>query len=401
MQHDFDTRIVGDRTSSAKWGVMYDHNPQLGSEIVPLSVADMEFPAPAPVVEALGDFLKNPFLGYTKPTQAFYDACIGWQRRRHGWEPDQDILVTSNGVVPAIYHAVRAYTQPGEGVIIQTPVYYPFSSAITANGRTLVENPLKLVEAENGSHRYEMDFEDLAAKAADPANRMLVLCSPHNPVGRVWSAVELRRLLDICLANDVLVVADEIHDDLIMPGLRHTAIMCVADPSEYDRLVVCTAPSKTFNLAGCQASVIYIPNAELRRRFQEERMALGDAGMLNAFGYVSTIAAYTQCDEWLDQLIPYIQGNYELLRGFVANCLPEVEVYPLEGTYLAWLDFRAWGLSDKDLDAFMEDQAYLFLDPGHLFGSAGSGFERVNLACPRSVLNAALDRLAIASRKLR
>ena len=282
-----------------------------------------------------------------------------------------------------------------------THVYYPFSLAVEQSGRTLVDNPLKVVETEDGGHRYEMDFDDLAQKCADPANKMLILCSPHNPVGRVWSAVELRRLLDACFANDVIIVADEIHDDLIMPGQSHTAIMKVADPSEYAKMVVCTAPSKTFNLAGCQTSAIYIPSPDLRKRFVDGRTLLGDFGMLNSFGYVATTAAYTQCDEWLEELIPYIQGNYELLKGFLSSCMPEVEVYPLEGTYLAWVDFRAWGLSDEELESFMKDDAYLYLDEGHMFGKGGSGFERFNLACPRSVLNAALDRLAIASQKVR
>lgn len=400
MGYDFETHVSRENTGSAKWDAMYRRNPRVGHEIVPLSVADMELPNPPEVIDALRSYLDDAILGYTEPTDAFYDACIGWQARHHGWTPARAWLVTSPGVVPAIFNAVSSLTEEGDGVIIQPPVYYPFRMAVERTGRTLVTNPLRRVELEEGGHSYEMDFEDLAQKAADPRNRMLVLCSPHNPVGRVWRADELRRLLDICVQNDVIVVSDEIHDDLVMPGHAHTTIMRVAEAGEYDHILVCTAPSKTFNLAGCQASAIYIPDEALRERFEEgfAKVALRE---LNAFAYVATQAAYTRCDEWLDQLIELVWSNYRMLRGFLAAYLPEVELYPLEGTYLAWLDFGSWGLSKEELEAFMCEEALLFPDEGSMFGHEGDCFERLNLACPTDVLEAALERLVHAARERR
>ena len=397
MRYDFDTKISTDRSSSAKWREMLNHNSRLGAEIVPLSVADMEFRNPPEVIEALRDFLKETTLGYAAPTEAYYDACLAWQKRRHGWLPERRSLVPTAGIVPAIFNAVRSLTEPGDGIIIQPPVYRPFRLSIQKNGRKLVENPLKIIEAQDGTHRYEMDFDDLEAKAADPNTKMLILCSPHNPVGRVWSAEELRRLLDACLEHDVIIVCDEIHDDLIMPGHEHAAIMCVADAGEYDKLLICTAASKTFNLAGCQSSAIYIPDQQLRERFCEGLDQVAQGGGLNAFAYVSTTAAYTRCDEWLDQLITYVQENYNFLKGYLARFLPSVEVYPMEGTYLAWVDFRSWSLSSSELESFMREDALLFLDEGHVFGTGGSGFERFNLACPRSVLGDSLERLVLAT----
>ncbi len=397
MKYDFSSKVSRSSSGSLKWASMYEKNPRVGKGIVPLSVADMELPNPPEVIEALVGYLQGgAVLGYMGPTDEFVDACVSWQARHHGWMPQKSSLVTSPGVVPAIYNAVRSLTDPGDGVIVQSPVYYPFSEAVKRAGRTLVDNPLRVVELEDGSHRYEMDFEDLERKVASPRVKLLILCSPHNPVGRVWTAEELRRLLDACVRNDVIVIADEIHDDLIMPGITHTAIMSVAEAGEYDHLVVCTAPSKTFNLAGCQASAIYIPDESLRDRFVGGLRDI-PLGSLNAFAYVSTTAAYTLCDEWLEQLIGLVWGNFELLRGTLNNYHPELEVYPLEGTYLAWVDFRPWGLTNEELERFMCQDALLFLDEGYIFGEGGGGFERFNLACPRSVMEESLERLVHAA----
>ena len=394
MEHDFTTHVNRRGQGSSKWESMLRECPTAGVDVVPLSVADMEFENPPEVKRALHALVDSAVLGYTEPTSRFFDACVGWQERRHAWSPRKEWIVTSSGVVPAFFNAVRSLTREGEGVIIQPPVYYPFKMAVEASGRTLVENPLIL---EGG--RYEMDFDDLANKAADPANTMLILCSPHNPVGRVWSAEELRRLVDICVVNDVLIVSDEIHDDLIMPGYEHTTIMRVMRPDEYDHVIVCTAPSKTFNLAGCQASVIYVPDEDVRTRFSDGFRRLAQFS-LNIFGYTSTIAAYEECADWLDELIGVVWGNYELLSNWVARRHPELVAYPLEGTYLAWVDFRAWGLGSKELESFMKGEARLWLDEGYVFGESGAGFERINLACPADVLVTSLDRLdAAASRR--
>ena len=394
MEHDFTTHVNRRGQGSSKWESMLRDCPAAGEDVVPLSVADMEFENPPEVRRALHALVDSAVLGYTEPTRRFFDACVSWQERRHAWSPRKEWIVTSSGVVPAFFNAVRSLTREGGGVIIQPPVYYPFKMAVEASGRTLVENPLIL---EGG--RFVMDFDDLENKAADPANTMLILCSPHNPVGRVWSAEELRRLVDICVVNDVLIVSDEIHDDLIMPGYEHTTIMRVMRPDEYDHVIVCTAPSKTFNLAGCQASVIYVPDEGVRTRFSEGFRRLAQFS-LNIFGYTATIAAYEECAAWLDELIGVVRGNYELLSNWVARRHPELVAYPLEGTYLAWVDFRAWGLGSKELESFMKGEARLWLDEGYVFGESGAGFERINLACPADVLVTSLDRLdAAASRR--
>ena len=396
MHYDFQTLPQRRGTGSAKWELMYRDQPDLGPDVVPLSVADMEFENPPEVKQALRDWLDGAVMGYTDPTDEFFSACLGWQERRHGWTPKREWVATSPGVVPAIFNAVRTLTSPGDGVIVQPPVYYPFFMAVEASGRRIVRNPL-VVDRADGAPRYRMDFDDLERKAADPANTMLVLCSPHNPVGRVWTRRELERVLDICARHGVTIVADEIHDDLIMPGVRHTAILSVARPADWPRLVVCTAPSKTFNIAGCQASVNYVPAADVRERFVRGFRDVASTE-LNCFAYPATIAAYTLCDEWLGQLLGVIWSNYQMLRDFMREHMPEVEVYPLEGTYLAWTDFGAWGLTSQELERFMHRNAQLYLDEGHVFGSEGDGFERFNLACPEHVLHSALERLNAAAR---
>lgn len=303
-------------------------------------------------------------------------------------------ICTTPGVVPAIFNAVRQLTCAGDGVIIQPPVYYPFRRAVERAGRTLIENPLIL---EDGA--YRIDFDGLEELASRDDAKTIILCSPHNPVGRVWSVAELRRLVDICAANDVLIISDEIHNDLIMPGCAHTTIANVMSEAELARTIVCTAPSKSFNLAGCQSSVIYIPDEGLRERFRAGFEDLSLNG-LNAFAYTATVAAYEKCEPWLNQVIDLVWTNFSTLVNWVAQSHPELDIYELQGTYLAWVDFRAWGLADEELKRFMRQEALLWLDEGELFGQGGEGFERFNLACPVDVLAGALERLdAAASRR--
>lgn len=396
MRYDFTTRPQRSESGSSKWNSMLKINPSAFHGIVPLSVADMEFPLAPPIAQALSRFSQTSCLGYTDPTDEYYEACVLWQRRRHGWPAEKDWIATTPGVVPALFNAVRSFASEGDGVIIQPPVYRPFRDAIERGGRRVVENPLLPPDGNAlgtaGRPRYRIDFEDLAIKAADPRARLLLLCSPHNPVGRVWEPAELRRLLDICVQNDVIVVSDEIHGDVTMPGHDFTSIMGVADPSDYDHIVVCTSPSKSFNIAGCQSSAIFVPDEHLRERF-EEGMADAAFFQLNAFAYPATIAAYTLCDEWLEQLLGVVENNYGILRGAIEAYLPGVKVMPLEGTYLAWMDFRAWGLADAERSRILEQEAMLFLDHGPKFGAQGSGFERLNLACPSDVIEGALERL--------
>jgi putative C-S lyase len=388
MSHyDFSTLVDRTAQSSAKWAAMHDANPRVPSSIPPFSVADLDLPTAPEIRTGLQAFMADAVFGYTRPPATFTQAVLGWMQRRHGWQVDPDWLVQSNGVVPAIFTAVRAYTQPGDGVIVQTPAYYPFYTAIESNHRRIARNALVIRDG-----RYAIDFDGLQRLAADPANKLLVLCSPHNPTGRVWTRAELRRVADIALANNVIVVSDEIHFDLVIPGHRHTVLATVgADIAQ--RCVVCTAPSKSFNLAGMQTSNIVIPNTDLRERFTAERDATGFI-FLTTLGYKACELAYDKAETWLDGLLALIDHNRVLVRDFMAARMPRVHVFELEGTYLQWLDFRAYGKSADELQAINEQQALVFFDEGTVFGPEGAGFERMNLATPTAALQAALERLA-------
>jgi cystathionine beta-lyase len=398
-RYDFDTEIDRRGTHCIKWE--YTQSETDPTQMVPtgmffgpdrhlpLWIADMDLPCPQPVVDALAARARHPIYGYTNKTDDYLQAVVGWMRRRYGWEIASDWICTAPGVVPALAHIVRAFTAPGETVLVQRPVYYPFSLVAELNGRVAVSNSLIY---ENG--RYRMDFDDLEAKAADPQARMLILCSPHNPVGRVWTRGELARLGEICLAHDVLVVSDEIHADLTLPGCQFTSFATLS-PEFERRSITCTAPSKTFNLAGLQTSNIIIPDADLRARFAGALLSSGLLGN-NAFGAVALEAAYNHGEDWLAQLLDYLDGNRRFLEAFVAARLPAVRVVPTEGTYLAWLDCRGLGLDAAALQHLMRDEARVYLDEGPLFGPEGEGFERINFACPRALLAEALERIAAA-----
>lgn len=387
MKYDFETYIDKKDTGSVKWREMRKKRADVPDGIVPLSVADMEFATAPEIVEGLREYLGTMNVGYTEATDSYYDAVANWMKTRHSWDVNPEWIVTTPGVVLALGIAVRAFTRPGEGVIIMPPVYYPFRLVVERQDRKLVENPV----AERGG-AFGIDFDDLERKAADPNNKVLLLCSPHNPVGRVWRKEELARLGGICKKHGVLVVADEIHHDLIMPGYTHTVFSQAGDFA--DRAVICTAPSKTFNLAGMQASNIIIKNEELRGCFERCKFESGIME-LNALGYRACEIAYTKCAGWLDELICVIDRNRKLTEEFVKARLPQARVARLEGTYLQWLDMRAYGLSCEELEQKMLD-AYLFFDEGYIFGTGGAGFERINIACPERVLCGALERLGEA-----
>ncbi len=391
--YDFTTRVDRRGTGASKWEAMYRANPDVPDGIVPLSVADMEFVEAPEIVEAIHVFASDAVLGYTGPTDTYYDAVLGWQRDRHGWEPQRDWAVLAPGVVPAIGTAVWAFTEPGDGVVIMTPVYYPFRACIERAGRTVVENPLLLDE---GALRYGIDFDQLETVCSDPKTTMLILCSPHNPVGRVWSAEELARVGRICGDHGVFICSDEIHGDLVMPGHRHTPLPLAMPEGSEDGWMVCTAPSKTFNLAGLQCSNIFIPDEGRRAAYRKAAVEHAGFTSLNAFAYPVCTAAYTRGAAWLDACIGVIAANHRLVADFCAERLPMLKVYPLEGTYLQWVDCRGLGLEPKELEGFMQREALLFLDEGTLFGTAGGGFERINIACPRAVLLEALERLETA-----
>lgn len=381
---------------SAKWDEMYAVCAQPKEQVIPLSVADMEFATPPEIIEGLREFvLENPVLGYSEATDAYYDAVQGWMRRRHQWEIEREWIVPTPGIVPALYPAIRAFTDEGDGVIIMPPVYYPFRFSAERCGRVVVDNPLRF----NGkSNRYEIDFADLEEKAKDPKNKLLIFCSPHNPVGRVWTKEELSEVARICLENDVLVVSDEIHFDLVLPGYQHT-VFSRANEAVADRCIICTAPSKTFNIAGVQVSNVIIRNETLRRQFRLQMESTGMGG-LNYFAYKSCEIAYNQCEGWAEEMLRHIEENRQLVETYVKERIPELSVMPMEGTYLLWIDCRRLGMNAEELEAFMQ-KAQLFLDEGYIFGQGGAGFERINLACPARYIQAALERLEAAVASLR
>lgn len=400
MKHSFDEEFDREGTGSVKWGFIQGGDDLLHWErtdrffgpdrILPLWVADMDFRCPEAVMEALTARAEHGIYGYTNPTDEFYLSVANWMEKRHGWKIDRSWICLTPGVVPALNMLVRTFAAKGDKVLIQPPVYYPFYGAVENNAAQLVINPLLL---EDG--RYHMDMADLELKCRDPRVKTVILCSPHNPVGRVWSRDELAEFGQICIDNDILIVSDEIHGDLIYPGHVFTPIASVSDTIAQNS-VICTAPSKTFNLAGLQTSCIIIPNWDLRMRFQRTLQSNGLFG-INPFGMVALQAAYDQGDEWLEHVLEYIWGNLKFLEQYVAEHIQQVDVIRPEGTYLVWLDCRRLHLNKMELKRLILETAKVYLDDGFLFGPQGDGFQRINIACPRKVLSEALDRIREAA----
>jgi aminotransferase/cystathionine beta-lyase len=370
-------------------------NPAPGPGIVPLSVADMEFAIAPEIRQGLAEYLESSVPGYGNLTPAYYSAVCSWMKRRRRWEIDPEWIVPSNGVVPALFHCVDAFSEPGGGVIFMPPAYPPFYRAAAANQRKPVLCPLVI---RNG--RYEMDFETLEKLLADPANTVLLFCSPHNPVGRVWEKAELETLAGLCRKSGVTVVSDEIHNDLIFDKRTHFVLSTISAELA-EQTVVCTAPSKTFNTAGFQASNIIIKNPRLREKYKEAAMRRSAGVELNVIGAKACELAYTKAEAWLDELLLVLEENRDFTEAFIAARIPGIKVFKTEGTYLQWWDCRELGMDHNELERFMTEKALLFLDEGHIFGSNGRGFERINLAAPRSILEEALLRLEKAVRELR
>lgn len=358
-------------------------------DVIPMWVADMDFRAPDAVVAAVKKRAEHGVYGYSRPTRRYYDAVAHWMRERHGWAIENEWILTTPGIVSALHLIVRRFTRRGEKVLIQPPVYHPFRYAIESNQRLVAANPLQLTDG-----RYRMDLDHLEAVASDPQVRLAILCSPHNPGGRLWSAQELNAFAEICARHEVLVVADEIHGDLVMPGHRFTAYGTVRDLAQ-DRCIVCTAPSKTFNLAGMQASNVIIADPAVREALYDETRATG-LFTLNPFGIVACEAAYREGGPWLDEMLAYVGANVDYLQDYLARRLPAVQAMRPEATYLVWLDFRALKLGADVLGERMMETARLYLDEGRIFGQPGEEFMRINVACPRSILTEALERLCAA-----
>ncbi len=386
MKYDFDKVVDRRNTNSIKWDA---NEARFGEkDLLPLWVADMDFEVAEPIVNAIQERVSHKIYGYNMAADSTYDAVAHWLKKRHGWEVEKESMKFSPGVVPALSTLVRALTAPGDKVMIQTPVYYPFFKMVENNDRELVQNELVYREEEK---RYYIDFEDFEQKAKDPALKMVILSNPHNPVGRAWNKEELEKMGRICVDHDVIIISDDIHFDLMLNGNQYIPIASLSEEFK-QQTVTCIAPSKTFNLAGMQTSVILLPNKEHREAFAAEIETQG-IGMLNSFGAAAMEAAYNHGDEWLDQLISYLEDNLEFLKGFISEKLPKVDVIEPEGMYLVWMDFRKYGLDYKELESVMLKEAKIALNQGHIFGEGGRGFLRINIACPRSTLNEGLERI--------
>ena len=385
MKYNFDEVIDRKNTDSMKWSASYLERHFGSADCVPLWVADMDFRTAQPVIDAVTERAGHSIYGYALAGDEFYEAVIKWQKRRNGWEVKKEWIVFSPGVVPALWHIVRTFCSPGEKVILQSPVYYPFYKVIEDNGCQVINNRLI-----NNGGRYEMNFEELERQAEDSSVKMMILCSPHNPVGRVWTKEELRRVSEICFANDVLLVSDEIHSDLVFRPNVHTPAASLSEELMMNT-ITCMAPSKTFNLAGVQVSDVIVPDRRLRRRLAG---SLKSAGVMpNVFGLAAQTAAYNEGEEWLEQLLEYLAGNLDFMENFITSELPEVKFRRPEGTYLAWLDFSGYGFTTEELQNRMKNKAGVALDDGYIFGDGGEPCQRINFACPRSVLIKAMERL--------
>lgn len=389
MKYDF--LSVPDRSGcgATKW----NEAGNASTEFVPLSVADMEFPTAPEISEALMKLAKEQILGYTDPTEEYFDSVISWMQRRHNFNIKKEWIVNTPGIVYALGVLIEAVTKPGDGIIILTPVYYPFDMAILAKSRSFVYSELKL----NGK-RYEIDFDDLEKKAALPTTKAMIFCNPHNPVGRVWTKAELKKVCDICNKNGVFIIDDEIHNDLIMPGYEHTVMATLGDDT-LNNIAVCTAPSKTFNLAGLQCSNIIVPDKKARAKLIA-CMMISMQNHLNVFSFEACKTAYNKCEEWLNELLVVINDNARYIEQFMAEHFPEITVFPLEGTYLLWLDMRKLGMTHIELREMLK-KAGIFLDWGEMFGDAGRGFQRINLACARITLEKAMARFKKAVDEVR
>ncbi len=389
MKYDFDQIISRQGTSAEKWEPQVLEEKFGQPDALPLWVADMDFAVAPPIQEAIAARAAHPIYGYTQRPDAYYDAIIGWQSRRHGWDIKRDWICYTQGVVPAVCYTIQALTSPNAKILIQEPVYYPFRKVIETTGRQVISSDLICRDG-----RYEMDFDDLERKLSRRDVELMILCSPHNPVGRVWTREELLRVGQLCISNSVVVLADEIHNDLIMPGKEHTTFAALGDLFA-EMSVTCTSPSKTFNLAGLQASSIIIPSGSIREKYQAqlERNHINDQ---NPFSIVATVAAYNQGEDWLDAVIPYIYDNYQTLKTILEQRLPQAILSPLEGTYLAWINLTAYEPDAQKLEAFIAHTAKVAMDGGSWFGKNGQGWMRMNLACPRALVEEAADRICRA-----
>lgn len=384
MKYDFVTVHDRRNTGSRKWGLV-DKNEEL---LVPFSVADMEFMTAPEIVEEISDYVQRNLLGYTTYTDKYLDEVVTWQKKMHNIEIDKSEIVATPGVVTAIYYLLLSLTEKNDGIIIFRPVYNPFTTSIEASERKVVNCPLI-----NTNGYYTIDFEKFDELASKSENKALILCNPHNPVGRVWKEEELKKIIEISKKYNLLIISDEIWSDITMSGFSTNSLYKVGMGYE-DNIIVTTSASKTFNLAGLSSSNILIKNKNLKRKFIKE---LDKAHLsVNAIGFAATMAAYSYGSNWMEEMLYVIEENYKYAKEFLENNFPGVIVSPLEGTYVMWIDFRSLNLDNEKLEKFMKEKASLYLNEGYLFGEEGNGFQRLNIACPKNVLKSALDRLKVA-----
>lgn len=386
MKYDFDQVIPRRGTDSYKWD-------SAGSpDVLPMWVADMDFRTAPAIVDALRRRVEHGIFGYTRVPDSYYEAVTGWFARRHGWAIDRGWMLYTSGVVPAISAVIKALTRPGDKVLVQTPVYNCFFSSIRNNGCGMVASPLVPVD-----NTYVMDYDDLEQKLSDPQVKVMLLCNPHNPVGRVWKREELVRLGDMCIRHGVTVVSDEIHCELVFPGYRYTPFASISEKF-LQHSVTCLSPSKAFNIAGLQIANIVCIDAALRAKIDR---AINDNEVcdVNPFGVIATQAAYNEGEEWLDQLIGYLHANYLYMQDFCSENLPQFPLTVLEGTYLVWMDCRTLDLPSEELERRLVAEAGLWLNAGTMYGAEGEGFMRWNIACPRTTLAEGLKRFLDFYRK--
>ena len=388
MKFDFNGLIDRAGTHSVKWDY-FDMKGEVEG-MIPMSIADMDFHVPPFITDALAKRVSHGIFGYTVVPGSYYEALERWLEKRFGWKVQREWIRFSPGVIPALNFCVQTFTEPGDKVVIQPPVYHPFRAAISNNARTVVNNPLKCA-----SGHYSMDLDGLKS-LIDSRTKMIILASPHNPVGRVWTRSELESLVEICFDNNILIVSDEIHADLIMPGNKHIPTASVSDKAA-KITITCTSPSKTFNVAELHVANIIIPDRELFERFD---LALTKSGLNrpNILGLYATEAAYAHGERWVAELIPYLFENYLAMKELFNSELPKLRCSEMEGTYLGWLDFNGFGLPDAKVEEILLTKARVAMTPGRIFGPGGEGFYRMNLACPKAVVEEAVRRIVEAFR---
>ena len=387
--YNFDKIINRKGTNCLK----YDYAVERGkpADVLPLWVADMDFTVSEEITKSLHAAVDHGIYGYTQPKDAYYNAITNWMEKNHNWKTKREWIMKTPGVVFALGAAVKAFTKPGDAVLIQNPVYYPFTNIIRDNDRRVIDNTLVYEKrVTEGKSQYSIDYEDFERKIVQENIKLFILCNPHNPVGRVWSAEELEKLGDICVKNGVTVVSDEIHQDFVFKG-KHQVFAGLKKEFQ-DISITCTSPSKTFNLASMMISNIFIPNPELRRKFRKQLDAAG-ISQLGVLGLVATEVAYSKGEEWYQAMHAYVEANINYTKEYVEKYLPGVKMTDLEGTYLVWLDFRETGLTVAELEDLILNKARLWLDSGKIFGKEGEGFQRINVACPRATLAEALERI--------